>query len=137
MDFLARREYGQQELIRKLAGKGFAMAAAEQAVGRLTDEGLQCDHRFAENFIQSRVNQGKGPVRIRVDLGQRGISEATVDDALAEADVDWRSLARAIRQKKFGRGRPADFKVKARQMRFLQYRGFEQSHIQAAVGEDD
>ena len=137
MDFLARREYGRQELIRKLAGKGFTMSAAEEAVGRLTDEGLQSDWRFAENFIQSRVNQGKGPVRIRVDLGQRGISEATVDDALAEADVDWRSLARVIRQKKFGRGRPADFKAKAQQMRFLQYRGFEQSHIQAAVGVDD
>ena len=135
MDFLARREYGQQELIRKLAGKGYATSAAEQAVGRLTDEGLQSDRRFAESFIQSRVNQGKGPVRIRIDLGQRGISEATVDDALTEADVDWRSLAQAIRQKKFGNGRPADFKAKARQMRFLQYRGFEQSHIQAAVGD--
>jgi regulatory protein len=137
MDFLARREYGQQELIRKLAGKGFTMVAAEEAVGRLTGEGLQSDRRFAENFIQSRVNQGKGPVRIRVDLGQRGISEAAIDDALAEADIDWRSLAQAIRQKKFGRRRPADFKAKAQQMRFLQYRGFEQSHIQAAVGEDD
>ena len=136
MDFLARREYGQRELIRKLANKGFAMTAAEEAVERLTDEGLQSDRRFAENFIQSRVHQGKGPVRIRVDLGQRGISEATVDDALDEADVDWHALAQAIRNKKFGRGRPADFKAKAQQMRFLQYRGFEQSHIQAAVGED-
>jgi len=137
MDFLARREYGQRELVRKLSNKGFAMSAAEQAVDRLTDEGLQSDRRFAENFIQSRVHQGKGPVRIRVDLGQRGISEATVDDALEEAGVDWYALARAIRNKKFGPGQPADFKAKARQMRFLQYRGFEQSHIQAAVGGDD
>ena len=137
MDFLARREYGQRELIRKLTGKGYALSAATKAVERLTGEGLQNDQRFAENYIQSRVNQGKGPVRIRVDLGQRGISEATVDDALAEADVDWITLAREVRIKKFGQGLPVDFKAKARQMRFLQYRGFEQSDIQAAVGNAD
>lgn len=137
MDFLARREYGQQELVRKLAGKGFVLAAAEEAVERLTDEGLQSDPRFAENFIQSRVNQGKGPVRIRVELGQRGLGDATIEHALQEAGIDWHALAREIRRKKFGRGRPADFKAKAQQMRFLQYRGFEQSHIQAAVSGDD
>ena len=30
------------------------------------DEGLQSDRRFAESFVQSRINQGKGPVRIRL-----------------------------------------------------------------------
>ena len=33
---------------------------------------------------------------------------------------------------KFGANIPKDFKAKARQMRFLQYRGFEQDHVQAA-----
>ena len=60
MDFLARREYGQQELIDKLAGKGFDRAVAEQAVGVLTGEGLQSDQRFAESFVQSRVNRVRG-----------------------------------------------------------------------------
>ena len=48
MDFLARREYGQQELIDKLSGKGFARDIAEQAILTLTSEGLQSDQRFAE-----------------------------------------------------------------------------------------
>ena len=132
MDFLARREYGQAELIRKLADRGFERGTAEQAVGQLTDEGLQSDARFAESFVQSRINQGKGPVRIRMDLGQRGITDATIEMALEEADPDWRALAREQRRKKFGTAAPADFTEKARQMRFLQYRGFEQDHIQSA-----
>ncbi len=134
MDFLARREYGQAELIRKLTGKGFRPDVAEEAVARLAGEGLQSDQRFAENFAQSRINQGKGPVRIRLELGQRGISEAAVDSALDEMVVNWTELARQIRVKKFGRAKPADFKEKARQMRFLQYRGFEPEQIQAAMG---
>ena len=132
MDFLARREYGQTELIRKLADKGFERDIAAQAVIRLTEEGLQSDQRFAESFVQSRINQGKGPVRIRLDLGQRGISESTIELAIEEADADWRALAREQRQRKFGASAPPDFKEKARQMRFLQYRGFEQDQIQSA-----
>jgi regulatory protein len=133
MDFLARREYGRTELIEKLAEKGFARQVAEQAVCKLDEEGLQSDRRFAESFVQSRVNQGKGPVRIRLDLGQRGIRDAEIEIALDASDANWTALAREIRIKKFGRARPADFKAKAKQMRFLQYRGFEPDHIQAAL----
>ena len=132
MDFLARREYGQTELIRKLADKGFDRDVAAEAVTRLTEDGLQSDERFSESFVQSRINQGKGPVRIRLDLGQKGISDSTIEIALEEAAADWRALAREQRIKKFGQDLPPDFKEKARQMRFLQYRGFEQDHIQSA-----
>jgi len=137
MDFLARREYGQTELIRKLADKGFDRDVAANAVAQLTEDGLQSDERFSESFVQSRINQGKGPVRIRIDLGQKGIGDSIVEVALEEADPDWRALAREQRIKKFGPDLPTDFKEKARQMRFLQYRGFEQGHIQAAVGAGD
>jgi len=136
MDFLARREYGQDELIRKLADKGYDRDIAERAVAKLSDEGLQSDARFAESFVQSRVNQGKGPVRIRLDLKQRGIGSTAVEIALEDSRADWYALAREIRMKKFGSARPSDFKEKARQMRFLQYRGFEQDHIQVALGTD-
>ena len=132
MDFLARREYGQTELIKKLADKGFERHVAAQAITQLTDEGLQSDQRFAESFVQSRISQGKGPVRIRLDLGQRGISDSTTEIAIEEADANWRALAREQRHKKFGASSPSDFTEKARQMRFLQYRGFEQDHIQSA-----
>ena len=136
MDFLARREYGQLELIRKLADKGYERKVAETAVLKLTDDGLQSDERFAESFVQSRVNQGKGPVRIRLDLGQRGVSDSAIEQALAEADANWTALAREVRLRKFGMAKPVDFKARARQMRFLQYRGFEPDQVQAAFERD-
>ena len=132
MDFLARREYGQAELIKKLADKGYIRKIVEEVILTLTSEGLQSDDRFAEAFVQSRINQGKGPVRIRLDLSQRGISDAVTEMAIDESAADWHGLARNVRLRKFGAGEPADFKAKAKQMRFLQYRGFEQDHIQSA-----
>ncbi len=136
MDFLARREYGRAELVGRLTGKGFEAEVAEAAVSKLASEGLQSDQRFAENFVLSRTNQGKGPVRIRLELGQRGIPDAAIEAALEAGETDWIEAARAVRFKKFGRGRPSDFKEKARQMRFLQYRGFEPEQIRAAMGDD-
>ena len=136
MDYLARREHAHRELARKLETAGFDADVADDAIQQLADEGLQSDRRFVESFIQSRINQGKGPVRIYADLGERGIAAGLADEILGEIDQDWRELAREIRLKKFGAERPVDFKEKARQMRFLQYRGFEPDQIQAAVSVD-
>jgi regulatory protein len=132
MDFLARREYGRDELVKKLADKGYKRSVVEDELNLLAEEGLQSDTRFAESLVQSRINQGKGPVRIRADLRQRGIRDGVIEGALEEAAGDWYELAREQRVKKFGEAVPDDFKEKARQMRFLQYRGFEQDHIQSA-----
>lgn len=137
MDFLARREYGQSELVKKLAGKGYRREVAEDVVQTLSADGLQCDQRFAENFVQSRVSQGKGPVRIRLDLGQRGVGDTLVERALEASGANWNALATEARAKKFGAGQAVDFNDKAKQMRFLQYRGFEPDQIQSAMRSDD
>jgi regulatory protein len=133
MDYLARREHGWTELKTKMVKAGFDDDVAAAALERLRDQGLQDDRRFVEAFVQSRVNQGKGPARIRADLGQRGLAAGLVDQVLEDSDADWFAMAQQVRARKFGDDLPADFKEKARQMRFLQYRGFEQAHIQSAV----
>jgi len=133
MDYLARREHARAELTDKLTKAGFLPAVAAAAITRLTEDGLQSDQRFADAFIQSRINQGKGPVRIRAELRERGLASSVIDIGLEAAEQDWFELANAVRLKKFGPTVPADFEQKAKQMRFLQYRGFEPGHIQAAV----
>jgi len=137
MDYLARREHARGELTRKLETAGFDTDIAADAIQRLAEEGLQSDRRFVESFVQSRINQGKGPTRIHADLGERGIASGLIDEILEDSGEDWHALARKIRVKKFGSALPVDFKEKARQMRFLQYRGFEPDQIQLAVSAQD
>jgi len=133
MDYLARREHGRSELLQKVTRFGFDADVADDAVAQLVEDGLQSDVRFAEAFVRSRINQGKGPAKIRADLREKGVNDGVTEDGIREADQDWYALAVEVRLKKFGAERPAEFKEKARQMRFLQSRGFEQDQIQAAV----
>ncbi|MDH5303544.1 MAG: recombination regulator RecX [Gammaproteobacteria bacterium] len=133
MDYLARREYGCEELINKLLRAGFEPGVADTAVARLVGDRLQSDARFVEAFITSRISQGKGPLRIRADLHERGIADAEITTGLEATSHDWQAAAIEVRRKKFGARRPVDFADKARQMRFLQSRGFDTDQIQAAV----
>ena len=133
MDFLARREHGRAELISKLCRSGFEPDIADEAVAGLVADGLQSDARFVEAMVAARINQGKGPLRISADLRESGIADAEIARGLEAAGHDWCTAAIEVRQKKFGGRRPADFKEKARQMRFLQSRGFDADQIQAAV----
>lgn len=135
MDFLARREYGCAELVGRLVAGGFAQEIAESAVEQLAADGLQDDERFASSFVSVRAGRGSGPLRIINALKERGVDSSLVERVVAEADADWFELARNAREKKFGLDAVGDYADKARQMRFLQYRGFDMEQIRHAVGE--
>jgi regulatory protein len=87
-------------------------------------------------FVRSRVSRGQGPVRIAQELRSRGIADAAVREALAGDEQDWPALAREVLVRQF-KGPPADLKSRARQIRFLEYRGFTAAQIRAALRADD
>lgn len=124
MNLLAQREYTRKELSRKLGHLTNDSELIDGALVRLESEGLLSNSRFIESFIRSRLNRGHGPVRITQELRQKGCDNEAITLALEEAEVDWFELAESTRQKKFGDSLPVDAKEKARQIRFLQYRGF-------------
>ncbi|MDE0950137.1 MAG: regulatory protein RecX [Halioglobus sp.] len=128
MNLLARREHSVRELRNKLKRRFSDEAVIDEQISRLTLERLQSDARFAESYACQRADKGYGPVRLREELRERGVTEAEVDMALEELEVDWRVLATRVMQKKFGLDAPVDIKEKARRARFMQYRGFAMEH---------
>lgn len=89
------------------------------------------DARFAEHFIYYRRNKGYGPIRIRLELIEKGIKEDLIDQHLNIADNTWFDDARHVWKKRFKEILPQDFTTRARQMRFLQYRGFTREQIES------
>lgn len=71
-------------------------------------------------------------MRITQELRQRGIAEPAARAAVAAAEIDWDALAAQVLGRQFRAG-AADMKARARQRRFLEYRGFTASQIRAAV----
>lgn len=136
MDALARREYGCQELWRKLCDKGADPDVALTVVERLQAENLVSDLRFAESLVTARRHRGQGPIRIRRELEEKGVAESLIDGILAPRDRSWSLLAAEVRQRKFGEALPAAFRERARQARFLQYRGFTADQVQVALAVD-
>ncbi len=103
----------------------------------LVDDGLLSEQRFIDSFLASYTRRGHGPLWLRAELERRGIAGAQVAEALAGQEVDWAAEARAVREKRFGPDLPADYKERARQSRFLQYRGFSAEQLRAAFGGAD
>lgn len=128
MDLLARREHSAKELKDKLGRRFDGALEIEAVVSVLSEEGLQSDQRFAESFCRQRIASGYGPMRIKMELVQRGIDQTATEAVLCSAQADWLALCELAREKKFG-DLPGDAKERARQQRFLYYRGFSPSLI--------
>jgi len=131
MDLLARREHSRLELERKLAARGFEHELIAEVLESLEQDNLLSDARFAQSFIVARYAKGQGPIRIRRDLAERGIEPQSA--WFDSEEFDWPRLARETRVRHFGAALPADLKDKARQMRFLEYRGFSHDQIRRAL----
>jgi regulatory protein len=133
LDLLARREHSRRELEHKLGARGFAEELIAPTLDALEESGELASARFTASFIRARAAKGQGPARIRAELAERGIDREQAADLLREADIDWAALATSVRDKRFGAERPSDFKERARQARFLEYRGFDREQIGSAL----
>jgi len=128
MNLLARREHSVAELVKKLSAD-FEYDDIIIAISKLTERNLQSDERFAENYLRYRSQRGFGFQKIRQELKERGVNAELISETLAESDIDWFALAADARCKRFGEQQPEDFKERAKQQRFLQYRGFTHEQI--------
>jgi regulatory protein len=135
---LAQREYGEEELRRKLLSCTNNRQDVETVIGQIKQAGHLSDERFIEAYIQSRVRRGFGPLRICAELKEKGIRQDALEEVLVIWQSSWLSLAKRALEKKYGE-RMRIFKqnpdgdkkaLMLAQKRFLLYRGFESSTIQ-------
>ena len=119
---LARRDYSRLELARKLRGNGEATLELDALLDEFENSGWLSDERFATGAARQR--SGRYSQRFIVaDLKHRGVDGDTARDAVSALDQDDYASACALWRQRFG-APPADQKQKARQVRFLQSRGF-------------
>lgn len=152
--YLSRREYGKAELKQKLLDKEQEADKIDALLDEFEEKGYQSDYRTTLMLIRENIRKGRGRGRIKQEFYTKKMAmpdniDELIDMANAESDefsefidesadnmvegVDWLKLAVSARTKKYGNDIPTDQKDKARQLRFLQYRGFNSDICFAAL----
>lgn len=143
LQYLARREYSRAELRGKLlpyvqVENDFEQVQAldlDALLDDLTERGWLSDARAATQLVHIKRTRF-GTQRIAHELRQKGIGEELIADALPALKESELEAALQVWQRKFGVA-PQDEKEKAKQVRFLQSRGFAMDAIFKVLRFDD
>ena len=119
---LARRELSRAELHAKLQRHVTETDDVAALLDDLEKRGWLSDTRALEQTVRIRSARF-GTQRIAHELRQKGISDKLINAAIPQLKQGELEAARDVWQRKFATP-PQDQKEKARQMRFLQSRGF-------------
>lgn len=128
---LTRKEYAKAELIAKLSLYAQDRDEVLALVEELSERQYQSDQRVAEMVLSSQIRKGKGPNRIKQALKHKQLDSNLILEDIQ--DVDWFEQAYQLKVKKFGTQIEKDPKQKAKQIRFLKYRGFDMNVIMKAI----
>ena len=130
---LARREHCRAELTRKLGQAGFTIEDIAPLLDKFEQKNWLSDRRFAESYVADHRARA-GSVKLAYDLRQRGVGDSIIESVLGDNRDSELDRAREVWQKKFGAA-PADTAEKARQIRFLQSRGFAPEVIRRVIAD--
>ena len=130
LQYLARREYSRAELRSRLLAhvqtddhhEHLQPDDLDALLDDLTARGWLSDARAVTQLLHAKRSRF-GAQRIAQELRRKGIAEELIGEALPGLKETELDVARRVWQKKYG-ALPRDDKEKARQVRFLQSRGF-------------
>ncbi len=122
--FLASRPRSEAEVRRNLQKKTFDDRVIDATVQRLSNLGYLDDEAFARYWIENRETfKPRGPMALRYELRQKGISDRVIDSTLETIDV-FDSAYRAA-QNRASRFKGKDIQTFEHKVgSFLQRRGF-------------
>jgi regulatory protein len=132
---LARREHGRAELARKLKEHARAEDDVEALLEDLSRRKLLSDERYAESRAHA-LSRKFGAARIAHELRAKGLDKGLAEQASRAARATEVERAQEVWRRKF-RLAPKTREERARQMRFLQSRGFSFDAIRSVVAGAD
>ena len=122
MRLLARREHSRDELRRKLARIASESDDVDGVIESLAQKGWLSDARYAEQAVRSKSRRF-GPIKVAHELRAKGVRDETIAAAFVAAGVDGAADIQRVWKSRFS-ALPDNDRERARQVRFLQGRGF-------------
>lgn len=122
MRLLARREHSREELRRKLSIHVQPGDDLEGVLQELQRRGWLSDARYAEQAIRAKARR-YGPIKLAHALRAKGVDESAIEAGFRAAGADGASSLERVWAARFDAS-PEGERERARQVRFLQGRGF-------------
>ena len=133
--YLAQREHSRAELARRLARHADDPDEIQPLLDELVRRKLLSDDRYAEARANA-LGRKFGATRIAWELRAKGVGNAAIAQATREVRATELPRAREAWAKWFGRP-PRGAAERAKQIRFLQGRGFSFDTIRHVIGRTD
>ena len=87
MNLLQKKNFAEGELVKKLSEGGYPEEIVDTAVSYVKSYGYIDDVRYASDYIRYHSSQGRGKNRIRMELMQKGVSDADIEKAWIETEA--------------------------------------------------
>ncbi len=129
--YLSAREHSRTELARKLARYAQESDDIPALLNELEKARFLSEERFTESLINRRSARF-GNSRILHELKEHGITGEALAEVKPKLEQDEAARAIEVWRSKFGR-KASSSSERAKQMRFLQQRGFSFGSIKAAM----
>ena len=136
MRLLARREYSEQEIRRKL-GNEYPSTILAAVIERCRTLDWLNEARMMTVFIRSRANRGYGPIRMMQELRFKGVSAEPIKLALDASEIDWFAIAKQQAERKVSEPATLDRVARGKLLAFLQRRGFTSEQARYALTPSD
>jgi len=124
LKLLTTREHSRLELSRKLRHRGYPAPEVDAVLDALMATGLLSEERLVSAYVTERLAKGFGPVRIRFELREKGLSDDQIQPYLELEEEKLLEYLRLAYQKRFAEEERCDRREQAKRSRFLEYRGF-------------
>lgn len=133
MRSLARRESAESELAGRLRRQGFNEEVIDAVLDYCRGYHWIDDERYGAMAVRAGATKGQGPIKIRFDLRRKGLSDAQIETAFEQPELDWFELASELLQRRARASDLGDFKLRMKWLKYLLGRGFNQDQARHAI----
>lgn len=133
--YLASRMRTCGEMREHLAKKGFSEDEIGEVIEEFRDFRYLDDEEYCRQYINYTCDKGKGPLRIRQELAEKGVDREVIGFALEDYYDRDAELERALKQaEKTIAGKPVDDKMRGRLGRRLVSLGYSTDVVYKVIG---
>ena len=133
--YLASRARSTGEMKSHLRSKGYDDGEIAEVIADFLDYGYLDDEDYCRQYIKYAFSKGKGPIRVKQELAEKGIDRDAIAFALEDYEMEESDLERALAQaRKTAGDKPIDEKMKGRIGRRLVSLGYSTDIAYKVIG---